>query len=162
MVIYEPRLEGGKKRLWRDTNNDELCCLSMRRIVGAAVGSLGFVRRFRACTYNSGGIVVNYYVVGDNSCGFNKFCALACCVRFHWPNETYEVVCSSCFVIRDLEEERRHDLPNLCEVGVGRVAVHQLKLFKRIGEFCHDIFGRHGVWSAWIRERFVHLQLQVT
>ena len=70
-------------------------------------------------------------------------------------------MCASCFVVHNLEEERRHDLLDSREVGVGQLDVYWLELFERIGEFCHDFFGRHAVRSAWLREPFGPLQRQV-
>ena len=174
-----PFLEVGKKCLWRDVGvkslrvsefphphilddgEYELCSLLLRRLVGAAVGLLGFVRRFRACTNDGRGIVIDHSVVGANSCGFDEFRAISCCIRCHHPNEADEVVCASCFVVQDLEEERRHNLLDSREVGVRRLTVYQLELFERIGEFFHNLFRRHGVRSAWLWERFGPLQRQV-
>ena len=101
-------------------------------------------------------------VVGANSCGFDKFRTIARCVRYHRNNEADEVVCASFLFVRDLEEKWRQDLPDLREVGVGRLAVYWLELFKRTGEFCYDFFGRHSVRSACacLRERFEPLQRQ--
>ena len=47
------------------------------------------------------------------------------------------------FVIQDLEKEGRDDLPDSCKVGVGQLSGDRLKLIEGMGEFCHDIFGRH-------------------
>ena len=56
------------------------------------------------------------------------------------------------FVVRDLKEERRHDLPDSCEVGVGRLSVNRLELIELIGEFCHDFLGHHCIqrWSLFV------------
>ena len=179
MATCAPRLEVGKKRLWRgvgmkrlrvsefphprifDNGKDELLRLSPRRLVGAAAGALGFVRRFRAHAEDGHIIVIDCRIVGANSFGFWEFRTIVRCVRCHRPNEANEVVCASLFVVRDLEEERHHDLLDSCELGFGRLAVYQLQLFERIGEFRHNIFRRHGVQSAWLRERFGPLQRQV-
>ena len=75
---------------------------------------------------------------------------VACCVRCHRPNDADEIVCPSRFFVQDLEEERRHNLPDLREVGVGRLDVYRIELFEQISEFCHYLFGCHGVWSAWL------------
>ena len=174
-----PRLEVGKQRLWCyvsvknihvsefphpcvfDDDKDELRSLSPRCLVGAAVGSLGFVRCFCARMNDVHGIIVNRRVVSANSCGFNELCALAHCVRCHRPNEDDEVVCASRFIVRSLEEERRHDLLDSRELGVRWLAVYWIELFERIGEFCHDLFGRHGFRRAWLRDQFGYLQRQV-
>ena len=145
-----------------DGGEDEMHSLLPHRLVGAAVGALGFVRRFSARADDSRGIVIDCRVVGVNSCGFGKLRAIARCVRCQCPNEAYEVVCASHFVVRDLEKERYHNLPYLREVGVWRLYVYWLELFERIGEFCHNLFGRHGVWSVWLQERFGPIQCQVT
>ena len=87
-------------------------------LVGSAVDALGFVRPFRARADDGRGVVIDRRVVGAHSCGFGEICAIARCVRYHRPNEVDDVVCASRFVVRDLEEERRHDLPYSSEVGV--------------------------------------------
>ena len=107
------------------------------------------------------GIVINCRVVSAHSCGLNKLRTVARCVRCHRTNEADKVVCAYFFVTQDLERERHHDLPDSREVGVRRLAVYWLELFERIGEFCHDLFRGHGVWSAWLRERFVPIQSPV-
>ena len=169
MATCKPILQVGEKRLCHsvgikslcvsefphprilDDGKDEMCCLSPGCLVGAAFGSLGFVRRFRARADDSCVIVINRCVVGANSCGFDEFRNIACCVHCHLPNQADEVVCPSRFVVRDLEEERRHDLLDSREVGVGRLAVYQIELFNQISKFCRGIFGRHVVRSVWIR-----------
>ena len=179
MANFAARLEVGNQRLWSNVsvksirvsefphpsvfNNgkDKLCSLSPRRLVGAAVGSLGFVRCFRARTDNGRGIVINLRILSANSCGFDEFRAVVRSVRCHLPNEANEVVCDYRFVVTDLEEERRHDLTDSREVGVGRLAVYRLEFFERIGEFCHNFLRRHGVRSAWLREQLGSLQRQV-
>ena len=73
-----PRLELRKKRIWRDVGvkclgllefphprilddgEDELCSLSPRRLVGAAVGTLGLVSHFCARTDVGRGIVIDF------------------------------------------------------------------------------------------------------
>ena len=47
--------------------------------------------------------------------------------------------------MRDLKEEMHDDLPDSCEVGVGRLPSDRLELLKRIGEFHHNLIGRHCV-----------------
>ena len=47
------------------------------------------------------------------------------------------------FVIRDLEKEECDNLPDSCEVRVGRLSGNQLELIKGMGDFSHDLFGRH-------------------
>ena len=154
-----PRLEVVKKRLRRDVGvkllriskflhpcilNDgeyRLRSLLLHHLVGAAVGALGFVRRFRARVENRRGIIVNCRVVGANLCGFDEFLTIARCVHCHKLNEANEVVYASCFVVRDLKEEGRHNIPDLREVSVGRMAVYRLELFGCIGEYCHSLFG---------------------
>ena len=133
---------------------DELRSLLPRRLVGTAVGTLCFVHGFRAHTDDGCGIVINHCFVSSHSCGFDKFSAVACCVRSHQPNEADEVVCPSRFFIRDLEEERRHDLPDSREVRVGRLSIDQLELFEHIGEFRHNFFGCHCIRREWVRRRF--------
>ena len=147
METCAPHLEVGKKRLWRDVSvkilrvlefphprvsdngKDELCSLLPLRLVGATVGSLGFVLCFRAHTYNKRGIVVDRCIVIAHSCGFEEFRAVARCVRCHRSNEADEVVCASRFVVRDFKEERHHNLPDSCEVGVGWLTIYRLECF---------------------------------
>ena len=120
MVTCAHHLEVGEQRLWLDVSvkslcvseflhprvfddgKDELRSLLSRRLVGAAVGSLGFLRYFRVRTYNSRGIVIDNCVVSTNSCGFGKFRVVARCVRCHRPNEADEVVCASRFIVKYL------------------------------------------------------------
>ena len=136
MTTCAPRLEVGKKRLWRDVSvkrlhvlefqhphilddgEDELHSLLPCRLVCAAVGVPDFVCRFRARADYGRGIVIDCRVLGANLCGFGKLRTIARCVRCHWPNKANEVVCASRFVVWDLEEERRHNLPDSHEVGV--------------------------------------------
>ena len=135
MATRAPHLEVDEKRLWHnvdvkplrvsdfpyprilDGGKDELHSLLPRRLVGAAVGALDFVRRFHARADNGSGIVTYRRVVGVKSCGFGKHHAIVLCIHCHRPNDADEVVCVSRFVAWDLEEERRHDLPDSCEVG---------------------------------------------
>ena len=49
----------------------------------------------------------------------------------------------ACFVIRDLEEEGSDGLLKSCKVGVGRLSDDRLEVVKGVGEFRHDLFGRH-------------------
>ena len=88
MTTCAPRLEVGKKRFWRDVGverlrvseflhphilyngKDELRRLSPRRLVGAAAGALGFVRRFRARADNGRGIFIDRCVVCSKACRF--------------------------------------------------------------------------------------------
>ena len=151
MATWEPHLKVGEKRLWRDVDvkrlcvlefphprilddgEDELCSLSSRCLVGAVVGVLGFVSHFSACADDGLGIAIDRRVICANSCGFGEFRSIVRCVRCHRPNEANEVVCASCLLVRDLEEERRHDLPDSREVDVGNMAVFPLELFECIG-----------------------------
>ena len=145
MATCVTQLEMGEQRLWRDVSvkslcvleflhprvfddgKDELRSLSPRRIVCAAIGSLGFVCCFHAHTDNGRGIVIDRSVVSANSCGFDEFRAVMRCVRCHRPNEANEVVCVSHFFVQDLEEDQHHDLPDSREVGVGRLAVYWIE-----------------------------------
>ena len=131
-----------------DEGEEELSSLSPRRLVGTAVGALCFVCSFRARTDEDCGIVINCHVVSSHLCGFEECRAVSHCVHCHRLNEANEVVCSSRFFIQDLEEERHHDLPDLREVGVGWLSIYRLELFERIGEFFHELLGRHCVRRA--------------
>ena len=80
-----PRLEVGKKPLWRDVGvkclcvsefphprilddgKDELCSILPRCLVGASVGALGLVRRFRSRADDGCGIVTDRHILGAKS-----------------------------------------------------------------------------------------------
>ena len=47
------------------------------------------------------------------------------------------------FFIWDLEKEGRDDLPDYCEVGVGRLSGDRLELIEGMRKFHYDLFGRH-------------------
>ena len=47
------------------------------------------------------------------------------------------------FVIQDLEKEGRDDLPDSCEIGVGRLSSDRLELIEGMRKFHYDLFGRH-------------------
>ena len=152
MATCAPCLEVGEQRLWRDVSieslrvleflhprvfhdgEDELRSLSPRRLVGNAVGALGFVRGFCAHTNDGRGIIIYCYVVSPPSCGFYELHSVARCVLCHLPDEANEFVCASQFIVQYLEEERRHDLLYLREVGVVRVYIYWLELFERISK----------------------------
>ena len=129
-------LEVEEERLWRDVcvecfwvpeflhprilddDEDKMRSLAPHRLVGAAVGALGLVRRFRAHSDDGRGIVINHLIVGSYAFWFGELCAIACCVSCHRKNDADQVVGSLRFVVGYLEEERRQDLPDSCEVGV--------------------------------------------
>ena len=131
-----PLLEVEDERLWHDVclerfwvpeflhphilndGEDTLLILAPRRLVGAAVGTLGLVRRFRVCADNGRGIVIDSRVAGSGACLFSELHAIARCVSCHRPNEADQVVGSLRFVVGDLEEKRCQDLPDSREVGV--------------------------------------------
>ena len=115
------------KRLWvpelshpriLDDGKNKLHSLAPRRLVCDVVGGLGLVRRFCACADDSRSIFINCCVIGSDACWFGELCAIERCVSYCWPNEAGQVVGSLCFVVRDLEEERRQDLPDSREVSV--------------------------------------------
>ena len=130
------QLEVEEERLWRDVyverfwvpeflhphifddGKDKLCSLAPRRLVGAAVGVLGLVCRFRARADDSRVIVINLRVVGSDACWFGELRTISRCVICHRPNEDDQVVGSLRFVVWDLEEELRQDLPDSREVCV--------------------------------------------
>ena len=111
-----PHLEVDEERLWRDVGverlsvsdfphphiindgEDELHSLLPLRIIGAALGALGLVHRFRARADDGCGIVINCHVVGSNSCWFGEIHAIANCVICHRLNEANQVVVSLCFL----------------------------------------------------------------
>ena len=59
------------------------------------------------------------------------------------PNRANEVVHHGRFVIRDFEKEGRDNLPDSCEVRVGWLSGDWLKFIEVMGEFFHDLLGRH-------------------
>ena len=77
-TIYAPHLEVGKQHIWSDVGvkslrvsefphphildncKDKLRSILLCLLVGAAVGSLGFVRRFCAHADDSCGIIINF------------------------------------------------------------------------------------------------------
>ena len=95
----------GKERLWRkirverlwvpefsyphtlDDGEDKLCSLAPCCLVGAAVGALGLVYRFRARADDGCGIVINCRVIGSDTCWFGRLGAIARFVSCHCPNE---------------------------------------------------------------------------
>ena len=136
VATIAPRLEVGKERLWSyigverlwvpeflhpcilDDNEDKLRSLAPHRLVGAAVGALGLVSRFRQCTDNGHGIFIYSRVIVSDMFWFGKLRAIAHCLRYHRPNEADKVVGAFHLVLWDLEEERRQDLSDLREVSV--------------------------------------------
>ena len=130
MATSTPLLEVGKERLLRDIGverlwvpdflhthifdggKDKLRILTPRRLLGATVGALGLVRRFRARADD-----IDCCVVGSNACWFGELRVIAHFVSFHQPNEANQVVDYLCFIVGDLEEEWRQDLPDLSEIG---------------------------------------------
>ena len=136
MATGAPHLDVAEERLWHgvgverpwfpdlshslilNDGEDKLLSLVLRRLIGAAVGALGLVRRFRACADDSRDIIIDYCVVGYNACCFGKLCSIARCVSFHRPNEADGVVGSLRFLVGGLDEEQRQNLPDLRKVGV--------------------------------------------
>ena len=47
------------------------------------------------------------------------------------------------FVVRDLEEEGSDDLSKSYKVGVGRLSDDRIEVVEGVGEFRHDLLGRH-------------------
>ena len=60
------------------------------------------------------------------------------------PSIPVAIVNRSCFVVRDLEEERSDGLYKSCEVGFGRLSNDRLEVVEGVGEFSHDLLRRHG------------------
>ena len=108
------------------------------------------MRSFYARTDDGRGVVVDGGIVRSDPRGFEECRTVACDVCCLRPNEADEVMHRTRFVVRDLKEERRDDLPDYCEVSVGRFPGDRLELLERISEFFCDIFGRHYVqrWRA--------------
>ena len=118
------------------------CAVSFRTVC-----ALCFVPSFCLRTDDGRGIVIYCCIVFSHPRGFEECCAVArgvCCLR---TNEADEVVHGSRFVVRDLKEERCHNLLDSCEVGVRWLPVDRLELLKRIGEFRNNLLRRHCVWG---------------
>ena len=115
------------------------CCL-----VCCAVHALGFVRRFGARADDGCSIVVNCLVVIPNYCWFGERLAVASDICGLRPNKAYQIVNRARFVVRDLEEERSDDLSESCEVGFGQLYEDRIEVVKGVGEFRHNLLGRHG------------------
>ena len=99
MSTYAPHLGVGKKRLWCDVGVKHLCVseflhprilddgeyelrsLLPHRLVGSAVGVLGFLCQLYARADNGRGIVIDRCIVGANLCRFGEFRVIANCVR---------------------------------------------------------------------------------
>ena len=97
---------------------DKLRIIALRRLVGAAVGALDLVLRFRVRADNGRGIVINRCVVGFDACWFGELRAISRCVSCHRTNQSDQVVGFLRFVVWDLEEDRLQDLLDSREVGV--------------------------------------------
>ena len=87
--------------------------------------------------------VVNCFVVGPDSCWSRKRLAVALDVCGLQPNKADQIVNRARFVVRDLEEERSYGLSKSCEVGVRCLSNDQIEVVEGVGEFCHDLLGRH-------------------
>ena len=74
---------------------------------------------FCAPADNGRSVVVDGGILRSDPRGFGECRSVAHDVCGLRPNEADEVMHRSCFVIQDLEEEGRNDLPDSCEVGVG-------------------------------------------
>ena len=97
------------------------------------------MRSFCARTAYGQGVFVNGGIVRPNPHGLEECCAVArdvCCLQ---PNDADEVMRCSRLVVRDLQEERRENLPDSCEVVVGRLSDDRLKVLERISDFRHDL-----------------------
>ena len=104
------------------------------------------MRSFCSRADNGRSIAVDGGIVRSEPLGFRVCHDVARDVCVLWPNEANEVVHRSCFFVRDLEEEEgRDDLPDSCEVGVGRLPGDRLEFLKQMSEFCHNLLGRHCV-----------------
>ena len=88
------------------------------------------MRSFRSRSYNVRSVVVDGRIVGSNPRGFGECRAVARDICSLWPNEADEVMHRARFFVRDLEKERHDDIPDYCEVGVGRLSEMRLGLNK--------------------------------
>ena len=99
--------------------------------------------RFSACVNDGCSIVVNFPVVGPDSCRFGERLSVArdlCCLR---PNKADQIVNRSHLVVWDLEEKSSEGLLKSCEVGAGRLSDNQIEVIKGVGKFRHNLLGRH-------------------
>ena len=101
------------------------------------------MRHFGVCTYDGHIVVVNVCVVGPDSCWLGERLTVASNVSGFRPNKADEVVDHSRFVIRDLKEERSDGLSKSCEVRVGQLSDDRIEVVERVGEFRHNLLGRH-------------------
>ena len=112
-----------------------MCRLPSRRLVCCAVCALGFVRRFSKRVNNGRSVVVNFFVVGPDSCWFGERLAVARDVCSLRQNKTDQIVDLSRLVVRDLEEESREGFLKSCEVGIGWLSDDRLEVVKGVGGF---------------------------
>ena len=103
------------------------------------------MRRFGAHSDNSRSVVVNCLVVCPDFCRFGERLAVVSDVCGLWPNKAYQIVNRSRLVVWDLEEERSDGLSKYCKLGVGWVSDDWLEVVEGVGEFRHNLLGRHGV-----------------
>ena len=99
--------------------------------------------RFSARVNDGRSVVVNSFIIGPDSFWFGECLAVASNVCGFRLNEVDLIVDHSCFVVRNLEEERSDCLLKSFEVGVGPLSNDWFEVDKGVGEFRHDILGRH-------------------
>ena len=102
------------------------------------------MRRFGTRADNGHSVIVNVLVVRPNSCRLGERLAVASDVCGLRTNKFYQIVDRYRFVVQDLEEERSDGLLKSCEVGIGLLSNDWLEVVKGVGEFCHNLLGRHG------------------
>ena len=103
------------------------------------------MRSFCALTDDGRSVVVDVGIVRSDLRGFEECRAIARDVCGLQPNKSDEVMHRFRFVVQDLEEEGREDLPDSYEVGVRQFPGDRLELLEQMSEFRHNILGRHCV-----------------
>ena len=119
-------------------------CVVSRRAVSYVARSARFAlcaasERARTTAVASSSV----FVVHPDSCGFGERLAVARNVCGLRPNKANQVDYRAFFFVRDLEEEGRDDLSKSCKVGVRRLSDDRFEVVKEVGEFFHDLLGRH-------------------
>ena len=71
-------------------------------------------------------VVVDVRIIGPDPRGLGERLTVAGDVGSLRPNEADYIMYCACFVIRDLQQERRDGLPKSCQFGIGRLSGDQL------------------------------------
>ena len=91
------------------------------------------MRRFSTREDDGHSVVVDFFVVRPDSCGFGERLSVARNISGLRPNKANQVVERAPFVVRDMEEKGSDGLSNSCEVRIGEISDDRLKFFKGVG-----------------------------